>query len=198
MADAGSRSVVGLAGAPGSGKSTLAARLADAVGAKPDGTPRAVVVPMDGFHLAQAELERLGRASRKGAIDTFDGHGFVALLARLRAAEEDVTYAPSFDRTLEEPIAGAIPVPRAIPLVIVEGNYLLADAPPWDAIRPMLDLAWYVEVPETVRLERLVARHVAHGRSAEDARAFALGSDQANADLIATTRHRADAVVGLG
>ncbi len=193
LADAGGRRILGIAGAPGAGKSTLASALATALG--PD---RAVVVPMDGFHLAQAELERLGRASRKGAIDTFDGAGFVALLARLRAAQEPVTYAPAFDRDLEEPIAGAIPVPREAPLVIVEGNYLLVDSEPWSQVKPLLDEAWYVEVPESLRLERLIARHERHGRSPEDARAFALGSDQVNADLIAATRARADVLVSSG
>jgi len=153
---------------------------------------------MDGFHLAQAELKRLGRADRKGAVDTFDGAGFVALLARLRTAEEPVTYAPAFDRDLEEPIAGAIPVPRETRLVIVEGNYLLAHEEPWSQIRPLLDEAWYVEVPEDVRIAWLIARHERHGRTPEDARAFALGSDQVNADLIAATRGLADALVASG
>ena len=184
------RHLLGIAGAPGSGKSTLAAALADALG--PD---LAIVVPMDGFHLAQAELERLGRAGRKGAPDTFDASGFVALLARLRAGAEPVTYAPQFRREIEEPIAGAIPVPRELPLVIVEGNYLLVDDSPWAGVCDLLDECWFVEVNEQVRMERLVARHRAYGRTEEDARAFAAGSDQANAEVIAATRGRADVVV---
>jgi len=174
----------------GAGKSTLAAALADALG-----SARAAVVPMDGFHLAQAELERLGCAGRKGAPDTFDESGFVALLARLRQATEPVTYAPQFRREIEEPVAGAIPVPREVPLVIVEGNYLLVDDGPWAAVRDLLDECWYVEVDEAVRMDRLVARHRAFGRTPEQARAFACGSDQANADVIAATRGRADVVV---
>ncbi len=184
------RRLLGIAGAPGSGKSTRAATLAHALG-----NSRAIVVPMDGFHLAQAELERLGRAGRKGAPDTFDAWGFVALLARLREATEPVTYAPQFRREIEEPIAGAIPVPCEVPLVIVEGNYLLVDNGPWAKVRGLLDECWYVEVDEAVRMDRLVARHGAFGRNAEQARAFAYGSDQANADVIAATRGRADVVV---
>ena len=184
------RRLLGIAGAPGSGKSTLAAALADALGPK-----LAIVVPMDGFHLAQAELERLGRAGRKGAPDTFDASGFVALLARLREAAEPATYAPQFRREIEEPVAGAIPVPREVPLVIVEGNYLLVDRGPWAGVRGLLDECWFVEADEAVRMERLVARHRAFGRTEEDARAFAHGSDQANAEVIAATRGRADVVV---
>ncbi|MEU1126998.1 ATP-binding protein, partial [Streptomyces sp. NPDC005899] len=100
LAAAGRRRILGIAGPPGAGKSTLAARLVE------DLRGRAVLVPMDGFHLAQAELERLGRAGRKGAPDTFDAAGFAALLRRLRGPRTPETvYAPTFDRTLEEPIA---------------------------------------------------------------------------------------------
>ncbi|WP_203652836.1 nucleoside/nucleotide kinase family protein [Demequina activiva] len=189
LADTGTRQVLGIVGAPGAGKSTLASALADAVDA--------VVVPMDGFHLAQRELERLGRADRKGAPDTFDASGFVALLRRLQTADAPVTYAPEFRREIEEPIAGAIAVPRDAPLVIVEGNYLLVDEPPWDQVPRLLDECWFVELDEHVRLDRLIARHEAHGRTPEQARAFAEGSDQANAALIAGTRERADWVIRL-
>jgi len=90
---------------------------------------------MGGFHLAQAELVRLGRADRKGAPDTFDVAGFVALLARLRWQADDVVYAPVFDRHLEEPVAGAIPVDPRVPLVVVEGNYLLHGDGRWAQVR---------------------------------------------------------------
>ncbi len=141
---AGGRRLLGLAGPPGAGKSTLAAALVGALG------DRAVLVPMDGFHLAQAELERLGRADRKGAPDTFDADGFVALLARLRAQGpgDPVVYAPRFDRHLEEPIAGAIGVPATVPLVVVEGNYLLHDEGAWAGVAPLLDDAWYLDLPD--------------------------------------------------
>src|SRR5262245_1678528 len=101
LVSGGARRLLGVCGAPGAGKSTLAGALATALGR------RAVVAPMDGFHLAQAELDRLGRADRKGAPDTFDAAGYVALLRRLRTATEPVVYAPRFHREIEEPIAGA-------------------------------------------------------------------------------------------
>lgn len=191
LAARGTRVVLGIAGAPGSGKSTLATALARHLG------DRARIVGMDGFHLAQAELERLGRTGRKGAPDTFDVAGYVALLQRLRAADDAVVLAPEFRREIEEPVAGAVAIPAEVPLVITEGNYLLLDTPPWDAVRPLLDECWFAEVPEQLRRERLIARHVAHGRSFEAARAWALGPDQHNAELIAATRARADAVVAV-
>jgi pantothenate kinase len=189
LAEPGRRRILGIAGPPGSGKSTLAADVAGAVGA--------VYVPMDGFHLAQAELVRLGRADRKGAPDTFDVGGYVALLRRLRAADEDVVYAPAFDRHLEEAVAGAIPVPREAALVVTEGNYLLVGAGPWAAVRGLLDEAWYLDLDPEVRRGGLVARHAAHGRTAEEARRWAHGSDERNALLVAASAGRADVRIDL-
>ena len=191
LAGRGRRCILGITGAPGAGKSTLAATVVEGLG------ERAVDVPMDGFHLAGAELVRLGRADRKGAPDTFDAAGFVALLRRLRAPDEGVVYAPAFDRHLEQPIAGAIPVHPGTPLVVVEGNYLLDTDGVWAQVAPLLDECWYVESDETVRLHRLVARHIEHGRTPAAARDWALGPDQRNAELIAATRPRADLVVRL-
>jgi pantothenate kinase len=151
---------------------------------------------MDGFHLAQAELARLGRADRKGAPDTFDADGYVALLERLRVSADAVVYAPEFRREIEEPIACAVPVPRDVPLVVTEGNYLLLDDGPWARVRALLDEAWYIQAADDLaRVSRLIDRHVAFGRSPEAAREWVLRSDEANTALIAPTRGRADLVV---
>jgi pantothenate kinase len=182
----GGRRVLGLAGAPGSGKSTLAARLASALG------DRAVVVPMDGFHLAQRELERLGRAGRKGAPDTFDAAGYVALLQRLRDQPKDgIVYAPEFRREIEEPVAGAIPILADTPLVITEGNYLLLDGA-WSPVRDLLDESWYVATPEPQREAWLLARHMAFGRDRQSALAWIAATDAPNARVIAASATRAD------
>ena len=185
----GGRRLLGITGAPGAGKSVLAAEVTAAL----DGT--AVLVPMDGFHLAQSRLAALGLAATKGAIDTFDGAGFVHLLTRLRAADEPVVLAPEFRREIEEPVAGAIGVPRDIPLVVVEGNYLLADVGEWRGVRPLLDEVWYVDPGDDLRLQWLVARHMAFGRDRAEAEERAYGSDQLNAELVRATRDRADVVV---
>lgn len=188
------RVVVGLVGAPGAGKSTLAAALAAGLA---DAGEQAAVVPMDGFHLANAELVRLGLRDRKGAPETFDAAGFVALLRRLHAADEPCVYAPAFDRRLEEPVAGSIPVARERRFVLVEGNYLLLDEPPWSFGRPCFDEVWYLAPPEPVRLERLVARHVEFGKSPDAARAWVQSVDEPNARRIAATRSAADLTVEL-
>jgi pantothenate kinase len=197
LATGPSRRLLGLTGPPGAGKTTAAGTLVSAL-VDALGPGRAVVVGMDGFHLAQAELERLGRTDRKGAPDTFDAAGFVALLARLRSRQDPVVYAPLFRRELEEPIAGAQPVPRDVPLVVVEGNYLLLDGDDWGRVRPLLDACWYVDPDDDLRLERLIGRHVAHGRSPAAAREWVLRSDQANARLIEATRDRADRLLSWG
>ena len=187
----GRRRILGIVGPPGGGKSTVArlvvAQLGDA----------AALVPMDGFHLAQAELVRLGRRDRMGAPDTFDADGYVALLRRLRDATDSVVYAPEFRREIEEPIAGAIAIPRSVPLVVTEGNYLLLEHGGWDGVRALLDESWYVEVDEETRIERLVKRHVAFGKAPGEAREWTMGSDQRNAEVVARTAHRADLVVRL-
>lgn len=191
LASQGGRRILGITGAPGSGKSSLAAALVAAL------APAAVLVPMDGFHLANRELERLGRRDRKGAADTFDAAGYVALLRRLRDGGEELVYAPEFRREIEEPIACAIPVLRETPLVVTEGNYLLVDRRPWRSVAELLDEAWYLEPPEQVRLQRLVARHIAFGKDPAAAYAWSHGTDQRNAELIAATRRHADLVVRL-
>lgn len=183
------RLLIGITGPPGAGKSTLAAAIAAAT--------NAVVVPMDGFHLANAELERLGLAHRKGAPETFDAHGFVQLLERLVRRDEPV-YAPVYSRVLHESIGGAIAIPTATRVIVVEGNYLLLAADPWARIEPLLDSAIYVDVADDVRVRGLIERQIAMGRDAATAREWVLRSDEANARLVAATRERADLVLVRG
>ncbi|NUU18107.1 nucleoside/nucleotide kinase family protein [Cellulomonas humilata] len=184
----GPRRLLGIVGAPGAGKSTVAADVVAAVGST------AVAVPMDGFHLAQTELERIGRADRKGAPDTFDADGFVALLTRLRDPARTV-YAPEYRRDLRNPVAGAIAVPPAVRLVVVEGNYLLLDDHGFGPVADLLDETWFLAPDDGLRLDRLVARHEAFGKSPEAARAWSHGPDERNARLVAATAGRADVIV---
>ena len=196
----GRRAVLGIVGSPGSGKSTLSETLVAALRADPPdgaGPDWVAYVPMDGYHLADVELERLGRRQAKGAPDTFDAGGYVALLARLRAADPDdpVVYAPAFERTLEQPLAGAIPVPAAARLVVTEGNYLLLDSGRWRAVRPLLDDVWFCALREDVRMDRLLTRHVMFGKAPDFAREWVAAVDEPNAELIEATQGRADLVV---
>ena len=183
----GERVMIGLVGAPGAGKSTVAEALQASF------AETSQVVPMDGFHLANVELKRLGRAHRKGAPDTFDSAGYVDLLKRLHTQREDeIVYAPEFRREIEEPIAGAIPVFPQTGLIITEGNYLLLDEGHWARVPALLDEIWYVDVDDALRIKRLTSRHEKFGRSKEEALAWVMNTDEPNARVISANKANAD------
>uniref|UniRef100_UPI00135991EE nucleoside/nucleotide kinase family protein n=1 Tax=Agromyces humi TaxID=1766800 RepID=UPI00135991EE len=213
------RVVLGVTGSPGAGKTTLAQALVAALNADADtdtdadtvdtdadtvdtdaavdaeAPALAVHLPMDGFHLANATLDRLGLRHRKGAIETFDGWGFVALLERVRREADHTVFAPAFERDVDEPVAGAIAIRPAARVVVVEGNYLLGDVEPWSRVRALLDEVWFCDADDDERMSRLVHRHTTFGRSPEAAHAWASEVDGANARGIQPTRERADLVV---
>jgi pantothenate kinase len=149
---------------------------------------------MDGFHLPNEDLVRLGLRDVKGAPPTFDAAGYVELLRRLRLARPEGDRAPLFRRDLDRSVPDAISIPAGVSLVVTEGNYLLLDHGPWAPVRGLLDEAWYVASDER-RVERLIGRHAEHGRTPEDARAWVLRSDEANARIVEGTRDRADVVI---
>lgn len=182
------RVILGVTGPPGAGKTTLVESVVSTF-------DDAVQLPMDGFHLADVELARLGRLDRKGAIDTFDGYGYLALLQRIRDEPQHIVYAPAFDRDIEQPVAGSIPVLPEHRLVLTEGNYLLDDDEPWPAIGDQLSEVWFIDVPRPERHHRLVQRHIEFGKSPELAEAWVRDVDERNADRIETARHKADFVI---
>ncbi|MDG5486019.1 nucleoside/nucleotide kinase family protein [Mycolicibacterium gadium] len=181
------RVMLGITGSPGSGKTAFARQIAASI-------DDAVHVPMDGFHLADAELRRLGRLDLKGAIDTFDAYGYLALLQRIRGGAE-VVYAPAFDRDVEQPVAGSIRVEPTARLIVTEGNYLLDDDEPWPRVRHTLDEVWFVDCAPDERRRRLIARHVEFGKSPEEAQAWVRDIDEPNAERIERVRPKADLVI---
>lgn len=192
LATSGRRAILGITGAPAAGKSTYAEELAaelETLGHK------TALVPMDGYHLAQKALEDLGLASVKGAPQTFDGYGFVALLKRLKESPDETIWAPRFDRSIEDSIAASIGIEPDVTLVLTEGNYLLFDQMPWATGRKLLDECWYIDLDDDLRHERLEARHRRYGRTSEEAHERTFGSDETNAQLIAATKSRADAII---
>ncbi len=187
------RLLIGIAGAPAAGKSTLAASLTRALN-REFGPGYCCAVPMDGFHLANSQLARLGLTGRKGAPDSFDAAGFINLLHRLRAREE-LVYAPEYSRTLHESIGSAVPVPGSVRVCLVEGNYLLIPGGAWAPVRPLLDLALYIEAHDRVRVSSLLRRQQNRGLTRDQARNWVFGSDEVNAALIGTTKQFADVIL---
>ncbi|MBD5656405.1 MAG: nucleoside/nucleotide kinase family protein, partial [Candidatus Eremiobacteraeota bacterium] len=106
-------------------------------------------------------------------------------------------YAPKFHREIEEAIAGEIPILYEQQLIITEGNYLLLDRGHWSNIEALVDEIWYVDVPDELRVRRLVARHVRFGRSEAAATEWVERTDEVNSALVASTRIRADRIVRL-
>jgi len=183
------RLIVAIAGAPGAGKSTVSAALCNAINEREPGA--AVVVPMDGFHLDNAILDAMNLRKRKGSPPTFDCAGFEALLKRLRDINSDVVI-PLFDRKLDLARAGADIVRAGQRILLVEGNYLLLDQPPWDRLAPLFDVTIFLEVDRIELENRLVQRWLNYGHNVGSAQQRALSNDMPNAELVLEESRPAD------
>jgi pantothenate kinase len=196
LAAAGRRVILGLAGPPGAGKSTLAVAIVSHAQARM-GEDWAAYLPMDGYHLSNAQLERLGLLDRKGAPATFDADGYAAMLSRVASDDDRDIYVPDYDRALHEPIAARHLVPAAARLVVTEGNYLAVDEARWRAARSWIGHLWYVDAEDALREERLVARQLRGGRGEPAARDWVARSDRPNGELVKRSRDNADLVISL-
>ena len=190
LASGATRTIIGIVGKPGGGKSTLSKYLL-----KGCDENLVSVLPMDGFHLSNKVLKSLGRSDRKGAPNTFDVKGFAKLLERVASDQSNPIYYPIFDRSIEESIAAQGVVLPSTRVVIVEGNYLMHDRDGWQEISPLLNQSWYAYLDEDIRISRLISRHIAFGKDPESAKAWAKGSDQANAELIEMSVARCDFLI---
>ncbi|CAB4542435.1 MAG: nucleoside/nucleotide kinase family protein [Actinobacteria bacterium] len=192
IAEKGIRTLLGVTGAPGAGKSTVTSAIVSALGPE-----LAVIAPMDGFHMVNSKLHDLNRRDRKGAPDTFEVDAFVGLLEQLKFQRDEIIYAPDFDRVLDAPVEAAIAIPRSVPLVITEGNYLLHNHGGWERVAPLLSHSWFVHIDDEIRQERLIKRHMSFGMSHAEAIAWTMGSDERNAIGVREDVMRADLVITL-
>ncbi|MDA4844256.1 nucleoside triphosphate hydrolase [Hoeflea poritis] len=190
-ADRRARVIVAIAGPPGAGKSTLSSSLAQQL---TTAGHSAAVVPMDGFHLDNDTLDRLGMRDRKGAPETFNADGFIALVEQLRINAGDVA-VPEFDRASDSVRTKGGVVSKDCRFVLVEGNYLLLDDEPWSRLRPLFDLTVFLTAPMTDLRERLIARWLEHGYDRRTAEEKAGGNDIPNAQLVLSGSRTADVIV---
>jgi len=179
-------------GKPGAGKSTLTSYLLDNLV-----KDKAVLVPMDGYHLSNKLLAEHGSSDRKGAYDTFDATGFSELMKRIKFDLKSDIYFPIFHREIEESIVAEGVVLKDTKLVLTEGNYLLLDKYGWQDVSSFLTESWYIEINDNLRWERLMARSIRYGRSPESAHAWTHGSDEVNAKVVESTKNRADVILNL-
>jgi pantothenate kinase len=192
LASGEKRVLIGITGKPGAGKSALTSYLINNLG--PDLT---ALVPMDGYHLSNKQLQRLNLSDRKGAFNTFDSDGFVSLLRRINQDTDKDIYYPIFHREIEESYAADGVVLKNTRLVITEGNYLLLEKGGWESVKKELSEVWYVKVNDELRLERLTKRHEMFGKDPQAAHKWAHGSDEINAELVQTTVASADVIIEI-
>jgi len=192
LASGEKRVLIGVIGKPGAGKSTLTSYLINNL--KPGLT---ALVPMDGYHLSNKQLQRLNLSDSKGAFNTFDSDGFVSLLRRINLDMDKDIYYPIFHREIEESYAADGVVLKNTRLVITEGNYLLLEKGGWESVKKELSEVWYVKVNDELRLERLTKRHEMFGKDPESAHKWAHGSDEINAELVQTTVASADVIIEI-
>ena len=186
------RYLLGIAGKPGAGKSTFTEYLKSQIDSQ-----SIAILPMDGFHMSNEKLVELGRRDRKGAPDTFEVEQFAHTLHEVKSGYGQSIRFPLFDRESESSIQDAGLIAPNTTLVVVEGNYLLLEQGEWRSVRTIFDETWYLETPEELRLERLIARHIRYGKTPQEARTWAVGSDETNAQIIGATESLADYIVEL-
>ncbi|MGD9480468.1 nucleoside triphosphate hydrolase [Shinella sp. G-2] len=187
------RFMIGIAGPPGAGKSTLVEALRETLLARGE---RAEILPMDGFHMDNGILAERGLLPRKGAPESFDGRGFVDIVAALKRAEGEVL-VPVFDRTREIAINAARAIPGETRFILAEGNYLLFRDAPWDRLDGLFDFTIFVGPPYAVLEERLRRRWLQYALPEDQIHWKLYGNDLPNGKRILDNSRPADLTIDL-
>ena len=129
--------------------------------------------------------------AKKGAPETFDSDGFCRAVRQLADADVE-SYHPRFDRKMDLAIAGSIAVPPEVPVVVVEGNYLLLKSAPWSSLQDVFALTIFVCPSFDALQDRLQQRWIDHGLDDEAALLRATSNDLPNARTVVEQSHAAD------
>jgi len=151
--------MVGVVGIPGSGKSTSAEIIAAMLGEE-----KAIVMPMDGFHIPLAELAEFPNAAdaiyRRGAPHTFHAKNLAEELNRIAYGDEPIVCIPGFDHAVGDPTPDQHTFERSKhEIVLCEGLYLLHDDDGWEDIKSFFDWTIYIDADVDVCVERLKERN---------------------------------------
>lgn len=194
------RYMVGIVGMPGSGKSTLARNVAQIINSIQQDAC-AVVLPMDGYHYTKAELDAFDDPTeahaRRGAPWTFDAQAFVDMVVNVGDWRQrvDKIWAPTFDHRHGDPVDRGVCIAPYHSIVLVEGNYLLLEQPPWNALRDVFHETWYIDCDMEESLRRVFHRQTRNGAPARVARHRIETNDRLNAMDIYETADVADVMI---
>lgn len=161
------RTIIGVGGLPASGKTTfsyeLVAKLANHVG-----WPCAAHLPMDGFHFKNETLRAMGLNVIKGDITTYDLPRFARTLSEFRDGGYEELRAPDYIREEHEVREGCIRIAGDVTILITEGIYVGLASNPWDEVRRILDVLIFLDAKPSECADRIVARNLAVGRTADE------------------------------
>ncbi len=199
------RVMAGLAGIPGSGKSTLAAvltHLADRL----LGPGVFAACGIDGWHLPNAVLDArtvldpagqpIPPRRRKGSPESFDVPAIAEAIRALRADDRDLSL-PVYDRRIHDPRPDALAIPHRTRIILIEGNYLLDDQPPWDAVARQLAPTYFLACNPDIARQRVIDRHIRGGCSPDEAKQKFNENDGPNTWLVLQHIARADWIIQL-
>lgn len=188
--DTASRVVVLMAAPPGTGKTTLSLmleKLAQEMGS--GDVPKVQAIGMDGFHYLNEYLEthttcingqEISLRSIKGAPDSFDVASLAAALKDLHAPAPRPW--PVYSRVLHNPVPEACSITGDI--VLVEGNYLLLDAPVWRDLSTLADDTLFLTAAPELLKTRLIERKIHGGLTRSEAEAWYEAVDGKNVETV--------------
>lgn len=160
------RIIIGIGGFPGSGKTTAAKIIATKLNIELR-APSAAYLPMDGFHYANSVLEAKKLANVKGDVTTYDVERYLAKLTEFKGSSGRTIVAPDYIREKHDVFENMIEIDAGVRILVTEGIYLGYVQGNWRNVSEMLDIVFYLDTSPEQCADRIVARNLQVGRSAE-------------------------------